>query len=57
MELDMRWRMKLAFALRLGTMERKSLRAMTMMALAEWCLQNSPPLGKPAKVEPKVVKP
>jgi len=35
----------------------KSLRAMTMMALAEWCLQNSPPLGKPAKVEPKVVKP
>jgi hypothetical protein len=35
----------------------KSLRAMTMMALAEWCLQNSPPPGKPAKVEPKVVKP
>ena len=35
----------------------KSLRAMTMMALAEWCLQNSPPPGKPAKLEPKVVKP
>ncbi|HYR77928.1 MAG TPA: hypothetical protein VEM96_19080 [Pyrinomonadaceae bacterium] len=35
----------------------KSLRAMTMMALAEWCLQNSPPPRKPAKVEPKVVKP
>jgi hypothetical protein len=35
----------------------KSLRAMTMMALAEWCLQNSPPPGKPAKVEPRVVKP
>lgn len=35
----------------------KPLRAMTMMALAEWCLQSSAPPGKPAKVAPKVVKP
>ena len=35
----------------------KSLRAMTMLALAEWCLQNSPQPRKPAKVETKVAKP
>ena len=35
----------------------KPLRAMTMMALAEWCLQNSPPPGKPDKAKPGVVKP
>jgi hypothetical protein len=35
----------------------KPLRAMTMMALAEWCLQNSPQPRKPAKVETKVAKP
>ena len=35
----------------------KPLRAMTMMALAEWCLQNSPPPGKSDKAKPGVVKP
>jgi hypothetical protein len=35
----------------------KPLRAMTMMALAEWCLQNSPPPKKPVKVETRTLKP
>jgi hypothetical protein len=35
----------------------KHLRAMTMMALAEWCLQNSPAPKKPAKVETRTAKP